>query len=69
MGKKILFFFSIHVVFSVPDMMDICGVFLESKLPHINVPWLLWEAEIPQALPQIISSGNSTFALFAAEMQ
>ena len=68
-GKKTLYFFSVHVVFSLPDLMDISDVFLESKISHINVSWPLWEAEIPQALPQIISAGNSTFALFAAEMQ
>lgn len=34
----------------------------------MNVAWLLWEAEILHALPQI-SSGNSTCAPFAAEMK
>lgn len=69
MGKKMLFF-SVHVACSIPDMMDICDVFLESKIFHINVAWLLcMEAEIPSVLPSIISLGNSTFALFAAEMK
>lgn len=44
MGKKILFFFSLHVVCSILDMMDVCDVFLESKISHINVAWLLWES-------------------------
>lgn len=35
----------------------------------MNVAWLLWEAEILRALPQIISSDNSTCVLFAAEMK
>lgn len=29
MGKKMLFF-SIHVVYSIPDMMNVCEVLLES---------------------------------------
>lgn len=60
MGKKMLSLFSIHVVCSIPDMVDICNVFLESKMSHINVAWLLWEAEIPHAPSQIIFSDNST---------
>lgn len=60
MGKKILFFFSTHLVCPVPDMVNICDVFLESKISHINVVWLLWEAEIPHAPLQIMSSGNAT---------
>lgn len=69
MGKKMLFFFSVHVVSSIPDMMDICDVFLESKISHINIVQLFQEAEIPRTLAQIISSGNSPFVLFAAEMR
>lgn len=60
MGKKMLFFFSTHVVCPIPDMVDICDVFLESKISHVNVAWLLWEAEIPHAPPHIISSGAAT---------
>lgn len=59
MGKKMLVLFSTHVVCSISDMVDICDIFLESKISHINVAWLLWEAKIPRAPPQIIFSGDS----------
>lgn len=49
MGKKTVSSFSIHVVCSIPDVMDIAMFSWKAKYPTLT-SWLLWEAEIPHVL-------------------
>lgn len=69
MGKKMLFFFSTHVVCPIPDMVDICDVFSESKISHVNIAWLLGKLKSHMLLHTLFLQVLLQFALFAAKMK